>query len=428
MANEVTLFQGGSMPAHVAEAQANTNIVPRSTVNALTFEGKVWTINLEGKKTKLTKTNADGEEENVQIFTGILLDYTKDRGREYYAGKYDPKKPAAPDCWSEDGKKPHDNVPVNARVSLTCAACQNSKKNSAMTDAGKGTVACSQFRKIALVPAARLGGFPPLRLRIKITSDYDKDGQDKHPNWYGFQQYLDFLVANGVRFTGSLPTKIKFDNTVAYPKLLFAPGKAWLEPDALEQVKEMAMSEAVKDLLAATYAPGEGGTKPLPEDDGEETEVAAAVPAQVAPKKKAKPAPAPEAEEEEEEEAPAPAPTTTEKPKAAPAPAAEEEEEEEEQTAEQIAAAKRAAAKAANATAASAAVGKATAKATANKAASVAAAAEEEEEEEAEAVPPAKTPKAPKAAAAAAGKATAAKAPVNAPAEVADMLEGWDDE
>ena len=147
MANQVAIFQSGAMPAHIAAAnEANTNIVPRSTVNALTFEGKVWTINLDGKKTRLTRTNADGEEENVQIFSGYILDYTKDRGREYYAGKYDPKKPAAPDCWSEDGKAPHANVPKASRVALTCASCPNSAKGSAQTDDGRGTVACSQFR------------------------------------------------------------------------------------------------------------------------------------------------------------------------------------------------------------------------------------------------------------------------------------------
>ena len=301
MANALTLFDGGAVPAHVAAAQAEANITSKASVDALTFEGKVWQISLAGKKTKLLKADEDGEMQPVQIFTGIILDYTKQRGREYFKGAYDPKKPAIPDCWSEDGVTPEAAAPD--KQSSACASCPMAKKNSHVGSDGKGTVACSQFRKIALIPATKIGEFPPLRLRIKITSDWDGNNAEKNAatGWYAFQQYLDLLVSKGVPHTALLPTKIKFDTSVAYPKLLFSPGKNWVPNDMWEEtIKPMANSDTVKELLAATYTPtAKTGTKALPADDDEEIEVAAAIPAQAKPAKAAKAAKAAPVEDDE---------------------------------------------------------------------------------------------------------------------------------
>ena len=61
MPQALTIFDSGALPAHIASANDElANVVARQSVNALTFEGKVWTVNLDGKKTKLMKTNSDG--------------------------------------------------------------------------------------------------------------------------------------------------------------------------------------------------------------------------------------------------------------------------------------------------------------------------------------------------------------------------------
>ena len=424
MPQALTIFDSGALPAHIASANDElANVVARQSVNALTFEGKVWTVNLDGKKTKLMKTNSDGEEEPVSIFTGVVVGYN-DRGREFYAKAYDPKNPTVPDCWSEDGKAPHANVPTPC--AKTCAACPNSKKGSSTNQAGGASTACGQFQKLAVIPAAKIGQFPPLRLRLKITSIYDKDGADKHPGWYAWSQYLDLLTSKGVRSTGLLPTKIKFDKDVAYPKLLFAPGKEWLDADSLEVVKEMMLSDQVKDLLAQTYDPttSKTGNKALPEDDGDETEVAAAAVPAAAKPKAAKAAPASVADDDEDEVPVAPV-KPAKAAKAAPAQVADDDEDEEAvQTAEQQAAAKRAA----RATEQEAIAAKAVAKA--NKAAKAPPVATDDDDDETVVVAPAKPAKANGAAAPAKGgaKPTAAKgAPLDAPAEVADMLGDWDD-
>jgi hypothetical protein len=404
--------QSANLPAHLMD-DTEKNIIARASVNALTFEGKVWAISLDGKKTKLMRTDADGEEQPVQIFTGVLLDYNKARGRSFYTGPYDPKNPRIPDCWSEDGVRPHENVPSETKQSTTCAACLNSKKGSSQNDDGKSTTACSQFKKLAIVPMQKLGQFPPLRLTIKITSIYDKSGADSHPGWYAWDQYIDLLVSNNVPHTAKLPTKIKFDPSTSYPKLLFAPGKDWLTDEQWDIVKPLAASDETKALLADSFSPvaDKTGTKPLPEDE-EETELPVApIPAQARAPKAAKAPPAPAAEEDEEEAPPAPPakPKATKVPPVAP-PA---EEEEEEPDAEQIAAAKRAEA---------AAKAQETANKVVAKAAKKAAAPPPVEEDEGDEPPAA--PVKPKAGGA---KATPAKAPVAAPAAIGGLLDDWDE-
>jgi hypothetical protein len=404
--------QSANLPAHLMD-DTEKNVIARASVNALTFEGKVWAISLDGKKTKLMKTDADGEEQPVQIFTGVVLDYNKARGRSFYTGPYDPKNPRIPDCWSEDGVRPHENVPSETKQSTTCAACLNSKKGSSQNDDGKSTTACSQFKKLAIVPMQKLGQFPPLRLTIKITSIYDKSGADSHPGWYAWDQYIDLLVSNNVHHTAKLPTKIKFDPSTSYPKLLFAPGKDWLTDEQWDIVKPLAASDETKALLADSFSPvaDKTGTKPLPEDE-EETELPAApIPAQARAPKATKAPPAPAAEEDEEEAPPAP-PAKPKAPKAPPvAPPAEEEEEEPD--AEQIAAAKRAEA---------AAKAQETANKVVAKAAKKAAAPPPVEEDEGDEPPAA--PVKPKAGGA---KATPAKAPVAAPAAIGGLLDDWDE-
>lgn len=418
--NALAIFENAQLPAHISTMNEDSaNIVARATVNTLVRDNTSWTINLDGKKTKLMrKTGEEGEEEPVSILSVVVLDYNKERGRELYLKKYDPQNPTIPDCWSEDGKAPHANVPE--KQSVTCAACPKSQKGSTTNQQGQPAVACGQFQKLAVVPANGLkdNKYPPLRLRLKITSIFDKSGADKHPNWFAWQQYLDLLTSKGVRSTGLLPTKLKQDPDVSYSKILFSPGKDWLDEESLAIVKELMTSDEVKNLLAETYDPSTSrtGNKPLPAEPEEETEVAAAEPpkqAAVSAKAKAKPAaPPPPADEDEEE-----ATTTTA------APAAEEEEE---PTAEQQAAGKRADAAKANVAATNAALAKAAQKAAAAKTVPV-----DDEDEETTMPPPVK----PKAAAAAApgkatggAKATPAKGAVEAPKDVADMLDGWDDE
>lgn len=279
--SNIELFKPNAVPAHAQALFEDSNIADKQTVPSLGYEGKVWSVALDGKKTRLTKRNADGDEEPVSVMKVVVLDYAKRRGRSFYEGGYDPNKTSAPVCWSDDGITP-DASAVN-KQSSKCEGCPQSIKGSKITDTGVETTACSQHRMLAVVPANKLD-FTPLRMKIAVTSDYDKKSPDQaSQGWHAFSQYTDYLTSNGVKHTAALVTKMKFDSSTAYPKIFFAADR-WLEANEVEQVVPLTKSDEVKKLLGGTWTPaGVDGVKkeettaqppvaaePVPADEEEE--------------------------------------------------------------------------------------------------------------------------------------------------------------
>lgn len=265
MSTELTMFDPkAGMPAHIAGffgSDEGSNIVERATVPSLSPQGKTWTISLNGDRTQLMKRDADGETVPVSVMKVIILDYAKRRGRAYYEGAYDPANEAAPVCWSEDGIAPPNTV--EKKQSEKCETCPMAAKGSKISDNGKAVTACSQHRMLAIIPANKLD-FPPLRLKIAITSDFDKQSPDAEAQgWYAFSNYMDFLKSRGVQHTAAIVTKMKFDTNAAYPKIFFAADR-WLEQAELAEVIPITKREDVVSLLGGTWTPAEPEAKVEP--------------------------------------------------------------------------------------------------------------------------------------------------------------------
>lgn len=253
---------GAALPAYLTDTlgELGTNIPDRQTVPSLSYEGKMWTIVKDGNKTKLQVQNGDGDLVPVPIMRAVILNFNADRGRAYYPGTYNPAASAAPKCWSADGKAP--DASVKEKEAPLCALCPQSVKGSKVME-GREMVACSSHRMIAIAPAFDLAG-DPLRLKIAVTSDYDKEIVEH--GWFAFRQYVDYLKSRGVTHTALVVTKIKFDPNPAYPKLLFALDRV-LTQSEVAQVKEALKNPKVAELLAEKWtAAGAAGT---PTDDGD---------------------------------------------------------------------------------------------------------------------------------------------------------------
>lgn len=274
MANEVATQKAANglsfaVPAHLQSAMASAghgNIAEKASVPSLTYGGKVWTMVVGGEKKILRRKNEDGEMENVQILRVVVLDYAKQRGRALYEGAYDDANPRQPECWSEDGKKPH--VAVEAPQCSSCEVCPKAAKGSKVVD-GREMIACAQHRMLAVVPANN-PEFEPLRLKIAVTSDWDKsDEESMAEGWYGFSNYVDFLRANGCAWSNALVTRMRFANT-KYPKVQFARGD-FLDADEFQKTLAIGQGEGVKKLLSGWTPAGADGKpvkgKPLPADD-----------------------------------------------------------------------------------------------------------------------------------------------------------------
>ena len=331
MSNDLMIFNTGAtqVPAHVAQFfDANeTNIVERDRVPTLNITGKVWTVALrDGTKTQLTRRNADGDTEMVQTLRVVVLDYAKQRGRAYYTGAYDPEMPGRPVCWSDDGVRPDPSVaePQGAN----CASCPMAAKGSKITENGKSVTACAQHRNVVVMPVVPGMTFEPLRLKLAITSLFDKQSPDlEKEGWRAFENYMDYLRGNGVKHTATLVTKMRFDPNAAYPKVIFS-AERWLEPAEIAAV-ETAMTDGSVEALLRSSASEETTPAPLNLPGPAPVDVPAkpAAPAAVQPPKPAKPAATKPAASPAPVVVPPPAPEPEEQmeltlPEAQPAPAA----------------------------------------------------------------------------------------------------------
>ena len=114
-----------------------------------------------------------------------------------------------PLCWSTNGVTP-DSAAQN-KQHPTCAACPMNAWGSRVTEAGKQGKACSDSRRIAVVPLndidnEAMGG--PMLMRIPAASLKDLKAYGDHLNSF---QYPYYAVA----------TRIFFDSKEAYPKFVF---------------------------------------------------------------------------------------------------------------------------------------------------------------------------------------------------------------
>jgi len=262
MSNALTLFDmpAVTLPSHVANFFGEeSNIENRVTVPSLAYEGKVWTISVNGEKTKLMKRNEEGDEEPLSVMRVVVLDYNKRRGRAYYEGAYDPAKPGTPLCWSDDGVTP--DMAVKEPKASKCQDCPMSVKGSKVTEQGKAVTACAQHRMVVVVPANKLD-FQPLRMKLAITSDWDKNSPElEQQGWFAFNNYTDMLRSKSVNHTAALVTKMRFDPNVAYPKVIFSPDR-WLDENELKSIAPVVRGETVKNLLSGTWTPnGSDGVK-----------------------------------------------------------------------------------------------------------------------------------------------------------------------
>jgi hypothetical protein len=124
-----------------------------------------------------------------------------------------------------------------------------SVKGSRITDSGKQVKACSEHRNIAVIPTIGNMALGPLRLKLSITSLFDKQSPElEAQGWRAFENYLDFLRGNGVKHTGAILTKIKFDPNTDYPKVIFS-AERWLDEDEMDQVQALMSTGKVSEVL-----------------------------------------------------------------------------------------------------------------------------------------------------------------------------------
>lgn len=241
----------------------------------VSFKGKVWRVKWRGEE-QIVK-NADGDPSASLV--AVIVKGSPQISKIYYPGAYNEGDADAPDCFSIDGVKP-DPGAANAQAP-TCASCPKNIWGSKITEQGNKTKACSDSRRIAIVPYPDLknesfGG--PLLLRVPPASLQE------------LKSYGESLEAVGAPYQAVI-TKITFDMELAYPKLKFQAIKA-LTMDEAKVVHEVMNSDVIDRMLAEApisdevVTPSEAtsaGPAPAPAEVPEEKKSAAVAEATVVP-------------------------------------------------------------------------------------------------------------------------------------------------
>lgn len=167
------------------------------------YKGKVWSIRYRGENENLMRDDGDGPRNSIEV---VIIKASPHVAKVWYETGYVDGSNAAPDCFSNDGIGP-DAASAKPQCS-NCAECPMNAWGSRITEAGKQGKACSDSKRLAVVPLGDLensvyGG--PMLLRVPAASLNDLSMYGRKMNQMGYPYY-------------SIATRIAFDPAEAYPK------------------------------------------------------------------------------------------------------------------------------------------------------------------------------------------------------------------
>lgn len=240
----------------------------------MSFRGSKWRVKHGGEETPIV----DQDGEAVPSLRAVLVKANRNISKVYYAKKFEEGSLDEPDCLSIDGIVPDPGV--QNPVSKQCATCPKNAFGSRITDSGKKAKACSDNRRMVIVPEGdlaneRFGG--PMLLRIPPASLADLAAFGRKVKQAGYRY-------------NTVVTRIGFDMDAAYPKLNFRAVRPLSDEEANELVGLLddpdfqSKMEAILASAVDYQAPAEEAEE---EEDPVFEQPPAAKPAPAAAKKKA---------------------------------------------------------------------------------------------------------------------------------------------
>src|SRR5512139_785494 len=188
MSNEMTLFGGKQLPAHLQNLAVDA--VTKSLAGAagggrrISIKGGVFRMIEDGKQI------AENEDRAMNI---VVVAAAPSINRQFHTTAYSEEAaPAAPDCYSSDGIKP--DADVAKPQGATCASCPQNIAGSGQGDSR----ACRFQQRLAIVLEGDIGG-AVYQLPLPATSLFGKGEPNnvKMP----LQAYARFLASNGLPIT-----------------------------------------------------------------------------------------------------------------------------------------------------------------------------------------------------------------------------------
>ena len=288
--SNVTVFNPGAMRPAFAK-QGELSAVAKALAGGgasgkrLSIKGCVFRLMVDGKEVTSI------EERYLDV---VIVNAAPKVSRTFYAGQYVEGQASAPACWSSDGNAP--DASVKTKQSATCAACPQNVAGSGQGDSR----ACRYNQQTAVVLANDMEG-DVLQLSLPAASIFGKAEGENRP----LQDYVRYMLAQGIDVT-QLITRLKFDTTVATPKLFFKPMR-WLTEEEFEICQRQGQSPDALKAISMTVSQMDGvqpaAAAPAP--------FQAPAPTRAAPVDDEPPPPPPRTSKPvADDEPPAPAPTT----------------------------------------------------------------------------------------------------------------------
>jgi hypothetical protein len=244
--SELTLFQtGNQLPAHLRRGELSEltkSLMGGGNSKRISIENNVWHMLVGGKEV------AVNEERAMNVIIVRAADANR---RTFYGTTYEKGVKGRPQCWSDDGVKPHDSV--KAPQNRTCAGCPQDIKGSGANE----SKACRYSRPVALLLENDVQG-DIYALNINASSLFGQGEGRK----MGLQQYARFLGGHGVE-VNAVVTEMRFD-AMANMKLVFSAVRPLTEAeydtvmrrkDDPEAVSAVTMTIADMDNVPAAPEP-----------------------------------------------------------------------------------------------------------------------------------------------------------------------------
>lgn len=226
-----------------------------SGFGVISYRGRVWRVKYKGEEAIITNDDGDPKAslECVMLRSASILT------KQYYAKQYVEGDDSEPDCFSSDGVKPDAGAPQ--KQADLCATCPKNAFGSKITDSGKKAKACSDTKRVAIVPYPDLdneayGG--PLLLRIPPSALSD------------LAHYAQKLKAAGLPYY-AVVTKLSFDLEASYPKLKFDFVKVidtQEEAAKILELRDSPVTDAIVNSAPVQAAPALStvSAEPVPEE------------------------------------------------------------------------------------------------------------------------------------------------------------------
>lgn len=205
---------------------------------SITFKGKTWGIRYRGVTQQLLARDQSGQVLGaIPTIDVVIIKSAMAISKTFYIEKYKEGDFAAPDCWSTNGVKP--DIAAPKKQNETCRGCKWDAFGSRTMDDGRKGKACSDNKRVAVVPAADIkneafGG--PMLLKLPPSS------------FAGLSELEAQLHMQGYRYDG-LIIRLSFDYEAAFPKIIFTPIGV-LNDHQAQEIVALQDNETVERILS----------------------------------------------------------------------------------------------------------------------------------------------------------------------------------